>query len=420
MIWNRMRAAVRSYREHVGLFSRNARLFLLGTFFMGMGFSGFRLLFNLYLKAIGMPEGRIGTVISMTTVGTLVMAIPASMMIRRWSIKRLLVLSTPIALLTYAVQVTSVSYGLIIGAGLVSGLATVFFQIAAAPFFMRHSEARERPYLFSMNFAAGLAASVLGSFLGGYLPGYIEHAGLIPQQAYRTTLYVFGGLVLTALVPYLLLRDKSTTGPSADRFRLRSNRSLVLKIFTPNLVTGLGAGLSIPFINLYFQNAVGASTRAIGIYYSIGQALMITGVLVAPVIANRIGKIRTVVYSQLLSIPFLVIMGLTRTASLAVPSFLIRAALMNMAQPLFTNYAMERVPREEHALVNALLVIAWTAGWGLSANIGGLLIERVSYTAPFLTTSLIYLISSVLMYEFFVRDRKPGTSGGTGGTTPLP
>jgi len=165
---------------------------------------------------------------------------------------------------------------------------------------------------------------------------------------------------------------------------------------------------------------VGASTRAIGIYYSIGQALMITGVLVAPVIANRIGKIRTVVYSQLLSIPFLVIMGLTRTASLAVPSFLIRAALMNMAQPLFTNYAMERVPREEHALVNALLVIAWTAGWGLSASIGGLLIERVSYTAPFLLTSAIYLVSSILMHEFFVRDRKPRAGGGPDGTTPLP
>ncbi len=420
MIWDRVRGAVRSYREHVGLFSRNARLFLLGTFFMGMGFSGFRLLFNLYLKAIGMPEGRIGTVISVTTVGTLVMAIPASMMIRRWSIKRLLVLSTPIAIVAYFAQVMTGSYGLILGAGLISGLATVFFQIAAAPFFMRHSEARERPYLFSMNFAAGLAASVLGSFLGGYLPGYIEHAGLIPRQSYQTTLYIFGGLVLTALVPYLLLREASATGPSADRFRFRTNRALIMKIFTPNLVTGLGAGLTVPFINLYFKNALHASTRSIGVYYSIAQALMITGVLLAPVIANRIGKIRTVVYSQLLSIPFLVIMGLTRLSILAVPSFLIRAALMNMAQPLFTNYAMERVPREEHALVNALLVIAWTAGWGLSASIGGLLIERFSYTAPFLLTSAIYLVSSILMHEFFVRDRKPGASGGTGGTTPLP
>jgi predicted MFS family arabinose efflux permease len=341
------------------------------------------------------------------------------MIIRRWSIKRLLVWSTPLAIVSFYAQVATGSYGLILGAGLVSGLATVFFQVAAAPFFMRHSEARERPYLFSMNFAAGLAASILGSFLGGYLPGCIERGGLIPHQAYRTTLYVFGGLVLAALLPYLLLREARPSDPAWDRFRLRSNRGLIMKIFTPNLVTGLGAGLSVPFINLYFQNALHASTRSIGVYYSIGQALMITGVLVAPVIAGRIGKIRTVVYSQLLSIPFLVVMGLTRSAALAVPAFLIRAALMNMAQPLFTNYAMERIPREEQALVNALLVIAWTAGWGLSASIGGLLIERFSYAVPFLTTSAIYLVSSVLMHLFFARDPGPGTPV-RAGTTPLP
>lgn len=374
---------------------------------MGMGFSGFRLLFNLYLKAIGMPEGRIGNIISVTTVGTLIMAIPASLIIRRWSIKKLLVLSTPVALVTYLVQVSTVQYKTILIAGLVSGLATVFFQIAAAPFFMRHSESRERPYLFSMNFAASLAASVLGSLLGGYLPGRIERGALNAYQSYQITLYLFGGLVLLALVPYLLIREHSALKTESHQFRFHGNRILIIKIFVPNLITGLGAGLTVPFINLYFQNALHASTQSIGIYYSLSQVLMITGVLVAPVIAGRIGKIRTVVFSQLLSIPFLVIMGSTRLLALAVPAFLIRAALMNMAQPLFTNFAMEKVKEGEQALTNALLVIAWTAGWGLSANIGGLLIEKFSYTVPFLTTSAIYLASSILMHQFFVREKAP-------------
>lgn len=399
---NRGLQAVRSYREKISLFSRNARLFLVGTFFMGMGFSGFRLLFNLYLKAIGMPEGRIGNIISVTTVGTLIMAIPASLIIRRWSIKKLLVLSTPVALITYLVQVSTIHYELIMIAGLVSGLATVFFQIAAAPFFMRHSKTRERPYLFSMNFAAGLAASVLGSFLGGYLPGHMERTNLNSYRPYQLTLYIFGGLVLLALIPYIMIREQQVVKPETHIFRFQSDRSLIIKIFIPNLVTGLGAGLTVPFINLYFKNALHASTTSIGIYYSLAQFLMISGVLVAPIIASRIGKIRTVVFSQLLSIPFLVIMGFTRVLVMAVPAFLIRAALMNMAQPLFTNYAMERVREEEQALTNGLLIIAWTAGWGLSASIGGLLIEKFSYALPFLTTSLIYLISSILMHRFFI------------------
>ena len=74
---------------------------------------------------------------------------------------------------------------------------------------------------------------------------------------------------------------------------------------------------------------------------------------------------------------------------------------MNMAQPLFTNFAMEKVRTDEQPFTNALLVIAWTAGWGVSASIGGYLIEHFSYSVPFLSTSLLYLISTVIIFVFF-------------------
>src|SRR5512137_2731138 len=101
----RSRRVLNKYRESLRLISRNARLFLIGTFFMGMGFSGFMLLFNLYLKSIGLLENRIGNVITATTIGTLIMALPASIVIRRVSIKRILIFSTPVALFSYLIQV---------------------------------------------------------------------------------------------------------------------------------------------------------------------------------------------------------------------------------------------------------------------------------------------------------------------------
>lgn len=402
----RLSRALNTYRDNLRLISRNARLFLIGTFFMGMGFSGFMLLFNLYLKSIGLPENRIGNVITATTIGTLIMALPASIVIRRVSIKRILILSTPVALFSYLIQVMTFNYYLIMAAGLFSGLAMVFFQIAAAPFFMRHSTPRERPYLFSLNYAAALVAGVLGSVVGGFLPGVIEKFGLVPYLAFRYTLIIFGGLILTAVVPYVMIRDTAETRDDQAFFNLVTSRSVIVKLFLPNLATGLGAGLSIPFINLYFKNALHMPTRSIGIYYGLSQILMISGVLLAPIFAERIGKIRTVVFSQLISIPFLVLMGITRSPLVAVFSFLIRAALMNMAQPLFTNYAMEKVRHDEQALTNALLVIAWTAGRGLSASIGGLLIVRFSYAIPFFATSFLYLVSSILMFAFF-KDQRP-------------
>ena len=396
------RRAFSEYLNNLRSFSRNARLFLIGTFFMGMGFSGFMLLFNLYLREFGFLEGRIGNIISATTFGIVIMAIPASIILRRFPVKRILILVTPIAVFSYLVQVTAAHYYTIIAGGLLSGFASVFFRVAAAPFFMRNSTPKERPYLFSFQFAFSLVAGIIGNIAGGFLPGVIETYGFTPLLAYRYTLYIFGGLVLAAIVPYILIHEKPAA-PTEDRLRLSGSRLIILKLFVPNLVVGLGAGLSIPFFNLYFKDVFQTPTNLIGIFYSGQQLLMIAGLLLAPVIAERIGKIRTVVFSQLISIPFLITLGITHNLTLAVIAFLVRATLMNMAQPLFTNFAMEKVTHEQQPFMSALLVIAWTAGWGVSASFGGYLIEHFSYAVPFFTTSVCYLISTYLIFTFFSR-----------------
>lgn len=369
---------------------------------MGMGFSGFMLLFNLYLKEMGFLESRIGNIITATTLGTLIMALPASVLIRKVPIKRILLIATPIATFSYLIQVSASTYHLIIAGGFMAGLAAVFSRVASAPFFMRNSTKKERPYLFSIQFALMLVAGIIGSLLAGFLPGIIERSGTAPYLAYRYTLYVFACLVLIALLPYSMIKERPVG--KVEKMKIHSWR-LILKLFLPGLVVGIGAGLSIPFLNLYFKNVFQTATSYIGILYSGQQLLMITGLLIAPVIAERIGKIKTVVVSQLASIPFLVVLGLTTNFILAIIAFLVRAALMNMAQPLFTNFAMEKVKHDEQAFTNALLVIAWTAGWGASASVGGFLIERFSYTIPFLLTSVLYLISTVIIFAFFRKDR---------------
>jgi predicted MFS family arabinose efflux permease len=392
--------ALSNYISNLRLFSPNARLFLIATFFLGMGFSGFMLLFNLYLKELGFAEGRIGNIISATTLGSVIMAIPASILIRRFPIKRLLMIATPVAAFSYIIQVTATQYHTIIAAGFSAGFAAVFSRVAAAPFFMRNSTPKERPYLFSMQFALMLVAGIIGNLLGGFLPGIIARTGMVAYLTYRYTLLIFGGLVLVALIPVMLIKQKPPG--SVEPMKIHSTR-LILKLFLPTLAVGIGAGLSVPFFNLYFKSVFHTETSMIGIFYSMQQFLMITGLLIAPVIAERIGKMRTVVISQLISIPFLITLGISRNIYLAVVAFLVRASFMNMAQPLFTNFAMEKVKPDEQPFTAALLIIAWTAGWGASASIGGMLIERFSYTIPFFTTSALYLLSTFLIYNFFVK-----------------
>jgi predicted MFS family arabinose efflux permease len=326
------------------------------------------------------------------------MALPASVILRKFPIKSILIVATPIAALSYVIQVTASHYYTIMAAGVLSGFASVFFRVAAAPFFMRNSTPKERPYLFSMQFALMLFAGVIGNTVGGFLPEIIERVGLIPYVTYRYTLLAFSGLVLIALIPMSYIRQKPPRRQAT--MKIQSGR-MIANLFVPNVIVGIGAGLSIPFLNLYFSDVFNTPAHMIGIFYGLQQLLMIIGMLVAPVIAERIGKIRTIVISQMISIPFLIILGTTQYLVLAVLAFLTRATFMNMAQPLYINFAMEKVHHEDRPLTNALLTIAFTAGWGVSANVGGYLIEHYSYTHPLVMTSVFYLISTVITFYLF-------------------
>lgn len=367
-----------------------------------MGFSGFILLFNLYLKELGFAEGSIGSIISATTLGTVVMAIPSSILLRRFPIKPILLITAPVAVVSYAIQVTATPYHTILTSGFAAGIAAVFGRVAAAPFFMRNSTPKERPYLFSMQFALMLFAGIVGNIVAGALPAIIHQESMAPYLAYRYTLLLFSGLVLASVVPISMIKQKPPLRPQL--MKIHSTRTIA-KLFLPNLIVGIGAGLSIPFLNLYFKDLFNTPAYMIGIFYSLQQFLMIVGLLAAPLAAERIGKIKTIVVSQLISIPFLVILGTTHILVLAVLAFLIRAAFMNMAQPLYTNFAMEKVHHEDQPLTNALLTIAFTAGWGASANFGGYLIEHFGYAAPFVVTGALYFISTSITYTLFRHDR---------------
>jgi len=84
---------------------------------------------------------------------------------------------------------------------------------------------------------------------------------------------------------------------------------------------------------------------------------------------------------------------------------------MNMAQPIGSNFSMEMVGKSEHALVNALMTLAWTGSWMISTAIGGRLIEKFGYTLPLLIAVVLYIVSAILYYIFFRKSEKK-TSGG--------
>ncbi len=403
-----IRTIISEYLEHLKLFKSNAKYYLLSAFIMNLSLTGFSLLFNLFLKELDLSETVIGYRLSIFSLGSLIIAIPATLSAKRRDFSSIFSTSIIILAITSLSQVFFTQIGSLMTAVLISGMFSTYYSVAVAPFIMRNSSKKERTYLFSLNYANVLAAGIFGNIIAGYLPGFFLKLKFPIVESYEFSLMLMAVSSLLALIFVHKTKEDRVPDKKAklnDLFKIK-DPMLLLKVTLPSFIVGMGAGLIIPFMNLYFKNKIHLTVDKIGIIFSIAQIFMFLGILFGPPLAKKFGKIRTVVITQFLSIPFMLILAFMEQYILVAIAFCMRAALMNMAQPLTTNFAMEMVPEKEHEITNSTLSVAWTFSWTISTAIGGNLIEKGGFTLPLVIAALLYVISSILYFIFFFRTEK--------------
>lgn len=396
---------VKEYISNLKRISKNARLFLIGGIFNGFGFAVFRLLFNLYMKEYGFSESEIGNVLSFGSLGATIIAVPTAFLIERVHIKKLLVWSTIAAGLSYWFQVYFKDLNFIMSFSFLATMFITVFRISAAPFFMRNTSAKERIYVFSLNSAIMMFSAFLGSLIGGNLPNLYMFLNISSNllSAYEISLYTSVVISIFSLFPFIKITQKRIPVEKLSIFaKLKSyNWKLIIKLMIPKILVGLGAGLVIPFMNLYFKIEYDLNAGVIGIYFSMLQIAVFLGMMFAPVLIKRFNMVMSIVFTELLSIPFMFILALTRNINLAVIAFVVRGMLMNMNHPISKNFEMELVKEKEQAFTNAVSMIAWNGTWTVSAKFGGMIIENYSFQYSFYITIGLYFLSAASYYLFF-------------------
>jgi MFS family permease len=187
----------------------------------------------------------------------------------------------------------------------------------------------------------------------------------------------------------------------------RRNPRLLGKLIAPLLITSLGAGLLMPFMNVFFRRTFDSSDSTIGALFATGSLAMAIGLLIAPPLADRMGKMRVVVLTQALSIPFLALLGFAPWFWLSAAAYLVRLALMNMSNPVYQTFVMEQVEEEARATVASLTSMSWNVGWAFSPTLSGWLQVTYGFDPVYLGTMSTYVIAIYLYWRFFVRGTGP-------------
>lgn len=423
----RLRRGLSAYAAMIRLFSRNIWLVLLFGIGTGLTFGVFLFTFNFYVLSLGAEydEAFLGTLTSAASLATIVAALPAAYLAQRFPPKWVMLAAGLLGAVAYLGLVLFPSRWPLVAFRMVAGVAMSLNMVAVAPFLMANAGQRERQWVFSFQAGLSTVASFIGNLLAGFLPGRLGGlvgAGPTDTIAYQLTLGSMVLLSMVSLAPLLLIR-RAARGEGAlvelPWVQLGRYWRIFVRFLLPSLVIGLGAGLMQPFMNVYFRNVYGKPDPAIGVVFALGGLAMAVALFAGPPLADRLGKIRTVLLTQALSIPFLMLLGLGawlvpsgRAAAgaffvVAGLAYIFRLALMNLSNPVYQTFILERVPPQAQALSVSLTNIVFQVGWFIMPQISGQLQVQhgpAGFTYIFAGVTVLYITAIGLGLRFFGRE----------------
>ena len=406
----------RSYRD----LPRNIHLLFLLEFSLSLIHIAFILVLNIYLRKQGFSDPEIASFNSLRFIGALAFALPLGIYIRGKKLKPFFILASAIVPTTSILIIESIHYlnlPLIQLAFLSWGFGMMLMRVCSLPFIIRNTTADNSTEALSLTAATwSLSTIVSGLIISGL--DWISYVKIgswsvtFNEQAILWIITVIGaGSIVFALK--ISEHNHGHTGRNNDLFSLHKSYDwhLIFKAISPLILISIGAGLTIPFVNLFFNSIFGFTASEFSLLGSFTALLVFIFSLLVPSLRKKYGYWMTIVVVQSLAIICLIIMSLMELYAtysfaliIAVAAYILRQPLMHMAHPASNELMMNYVGKKNQELISALSSSLWSASWFISAKVfEWLRLLQYQYYEIFLITAALYTFG-VILFTFLIRD----------------
>lgn len=393
-------------KQKFSIFSKNANMYLIAISFFYISMGSFGMLQGIYIKELNIEESFLGIVLSFKTFAIAFASIPCAMIVNKIGRKRGILITMFLVPILTILQGAIPNKYIILLLSVLQGAVQGFLMVSEGPFFMDNSNPKNRIKLFSYSFADNVFSTMFGYFVFGQLSNTLgSHFGVLFGLKYG--IIISGIIGLISCVFILFVKDNKTNVSTQTEF-FKKVKILCLKPYPRkfifyNLMVGFGAGLVVPYFNVYLKYKVNASTSQIGIIMALAQGAMGIGGLITPHMTTKFGRTKTILICQSVSIPFLMLIALPPNIYIVATALLFRNALMNMAGPVINNLSMELINDDERSIYSSLHGISNNLSRAVSALVAGYIMENLphGYELPYFITSITYLISTIYFYKSF-------------------
>jgi hypothetical protein len=412
----RLGSTLRQVRRFYRLVPHSVYLLLVAELMIGLVPTGFLLYFNLLLLENGYADATVGTLVSFRYLGVLASAVGMTVWLRSQPVSPLLRLGgmaapmMSLVVLWVAGQPSDWRANLGLGTALfLQGWLTNIAQVLTLPYILRSCPRALQPQLIAVHYA--------GQPLGTLFVGLVGQLSL-PSVPLITLLVVLcvvglcGGLLLWWVPepPSPRRRATASTVSRSAHQSVAAGYQAYIWAFLPACCLAIGAGLTIPFLNLFFAQVFRLSAADYSAVSAWASVLVFMGMLITPSVRRRYGYRVAVLWVQSVACGLLFAMAWLEPFAhqpwalpVAVACLLLRNPLMNMASPVTSELVIRYLGPARQETVSTLTSSVWSGAWFISGLLFGFFRSlNWPYALIFSCTGVLY-IAGILAYAHLIR-----------------
>ncbi|HCQ28933.1 MAG TPA: hypothetical protein DIU39_01530 [Flavobacteriales bacterium] len=378
------------------------RYFIVAEFLIQMINAAFMAILLIFMSKQGYSDAESAKFISFRFLSVLLLAFPFGLYIKGRKMKPFFIISSLLTPLTSILIVFAIKWhadALLSVLLFIWGVSFIGIQISALPYIIRNAKPETHTEAISLSFSTWSLGGIVSGFLifglSKISPEYFtEDKLLILISSLGFLSYYF-----VSKIKY----KENVVLQNPNPWDLKAfDWSKIFQALIPTFIIAIGAGLTIPFISLFFYKIHGIDSNQFALLSAITTILVFTSVLFVPVIKEKLGYKKAIPTTQFSAILALVILAFTEiipyswAVYLAIACYILRQPLMNLAGPMTSDVVMQYVGDKNRDIYSALTSAIWSGSWFVSSKIFQILRDsNISYMNIFLITAGLYSIGVI-------------------------
>lgn len=381
-------------------------------------FSYLSVIFAIYLSQLGYSTVTVGLVISTAYASGAVLTALWGYLSDRFGRKNILILLAALTIVSnviylffdhlffilLAVIIANVGAG---GAG-AGGQGGGPFNPVEQALLAEKCTAANRNRIFATNSFVGSIMGSLGALVSG-LPEHLQQNwGWAAVASYKP---LFGLTILFSIVLILAYASINEQHVHVPRQRekkpaAKKTAGFITKMSLLGMVDNLGAGLVSPLIAYWFFLRFGVELKSLGVMFFLSHLFAALSFLAAPVIARKIGVVKTMAFSHGAASLIYLLVPFAPTFTVAAALTIFRSFLAYMDNPLRSSFIMGVVRPEDRGSAAGITTLSRHVPMAVSPTISAYMMQAFSLNVPIFLGGFLQLFHDCVFYYLF-RDLKP-------------